>query len=152
VRLHLHGPSTESQVINGDCFLTVFLRSKLHLCYQIPFVWEASFPGARKEFEQASATFARCYRDWEKKHVDLYRTHRSLIGCRGFFILNSCIFVGSQVSSKQKKKTDLSNPLRRPKCMQHGDDLLFFNSLGAATKIYTQYEITRKDVRLAEQY
>ncbi|KAF8481366.1 hypothetical protein JB92DRAFT_3132926 [Gautieria morchelliformis] len=89
----------------------------------IPFVWEASLPGAHKEFQQANETFSRRYDEWQKKH-------------------------GSQASTVRNKK--LVEPPKAAELRMRPGDYLLFLKLGATTKIYTQYEITHKDVRRAE--
>ncbi|KAF8511920.1 hypothetical protein JB92DRAFT_2724598, partial [Gautieria morchelliformis] len=115
---HISYPSCLSVM----CAYTVF--------YEIPFVWEASLPGAHKEFQQANETFSRRYDEWQKKHGDVYLAHQEGTAPKW-----------SQASTVRNKK--LVEPPKAAELRMHpGDDFLFLK-LGAATKIYTQYGIEK---------
>ena len=94
-------------------------------------------PAAREEFERANSTYPKRLREWEKKH-----------GAQKENLTQT-----SSKSQGQGTRTRAQKVIEPPKMaelrIQPGDDLLFLK-LSAATKIYTQYEISNDDINRAE--
>ena len=95
-------------------------------------------PAAREEYEHANSSYPKRLREWEKKHGAQMKHPTQ---------------ASSSKSQEQATRTRAQRVIEPPKMaelrIQPSDDLLFLK-LSAATKIYTQYEISSEDINRAE--